>query len=92
MKHEPFKWTKPRGIADMQELCEWRGLILWATPVGEWRVVRINEGAPGSVLVSHKDQCAGENLAEAKQRAQAAAMAVVKESEAPKSEERKDEL
>lgn len=77
--HLRFIWQAPPSIADGQQCCEWHDLILWASPNGEWRVVRANGGgAPGSILVTQDDQRHGEDLEEAKRMAQSAAMAMTK--------------
>lgn len=69
-----FHWEKPYGAADGQQCAEVADLILWADEFGHWRVVRKNHGAPGSIIITHEDQSKGENINEAKQRAQAAAI------------------
>lgn len=69
-----FNWKTDRTLADGQQYAEWRGLILWADYLGQWRVVRKNRSAPSSILITHDDQTKGKDINEAKQRAQAAAI------------------
>lgn len=69
-----FDWKTDRTLADGQQYAEWRGLILWADDLGQWRVVRKNRAAPSSILITHEDQVNGKDINEAKQRVQAAAI------------------
>ena len=70
---KPFRWTKPSGIADDQEMCEWNKMLLWANPYGEWRVVA-NRHRRVVVVGCDTRQAKGADLADAKRRAQASAM------------------
>ena len=70
----PFRWQRASGAADGQQYAEVGRLILWADELGQWRVVRGNHAAPGSIIVTHEDQVKGMDINEAKQRARAAAI------------------
>ena len=72
----PFQWHEPYGIADNQQQCEWNGFVLTVSIYGEWNVVSWNgdTSRPGTVLVYHTMQTKGNDLQDAQQRAQAAAM------------------
>ena len=71
-----FHWHEPYGIADNQKQCDWNGLVLNAHPDGQWNVVDWNgdTSRPGTILVDDAMQAKGNDLQDAQQRAQAAAM------------------